>query len=193
MVCFVFCLPLQTTGELRKTSNKLKAHVLETMKVVERKRRVKELTCPLFWVSWGFKGWITALIKTGKPSISMDWLFMEIFDSFYGQRTEIPSKNTGGLICWQNGPDINTEQKKQIFSMVRFSKVTILFDIYKKNIVVSIIMRCCSLISFPLWYHTFGWGLPVKSTTSIVFCTILYFSWAALGHVHTIEKIVVVP
>ena len=80
MVCCVFCLPPTDHWELRKTSIKLKAHVLETIKVVERKRPVKELTCPLFWVSWGFKGWITALIKTGKPSISMDWLFMEIFE-----------------------------------------------------------------------------------------------------------------
>ena len=55
MVCCVFCLPPTDHWELRKTSIKLKAHVLETIKVVERKRPVKELTCPLFWVSWGFK------------------------------------------------------------------------------------------------------------------------------------------
>ncbi len=80
MVGCVFCLPPTDHQELRKTSIKLKAHVLETIKVVERKWPVKELTCPLFWVSWGFQGWITALIKTGKPSISMDWLFMELFE-----------------------------------------------------------------------------------------------------------------
>ncbi len=55
MLCCVFCLPPTDHWELRKTSVKLKAHVLETIKVVERKRPVKELTCPLFWVSWGFK------------------------------------------------------------------------------------------------------------------------------------------
>ena len=80
MVCCVFCLPPTHDWELRKTSIKLKAHVLETIKVVEWKRPVKELTCPLFRVSWGLKGWITALIKTGKPSISMDWLFMCLFE-----------------------------------------------------------------------------------------------------------------
>jgi len=73
MVCCVFCLSPTDYWELRKTSIKLKAHIW-------RKWPVKELTCPLFWVSWGFKGWITALIKTGKPSISMDWLFMELFE-----------------------------------------------------------------------------------------------------------------
>jgi len=50
----------------------LKAHVLETIKVVERKRPAKELTCPLFWVSWDLKCWIIALIKL--ENLPFQWI-----------------------------------------------------------------------------------------------------------------------
>ena len=134
--CVICHSPLQTTKKWQRTKPKVKAHVLETITMVKRKRQVKKLTSLIFcvspWLDWD---------NLGLPAYNMQWHRCLQYEPLNLCKTNWMKKPE--LFWWQKHDDMKTNDASKSTHPLFFPNNTRKLDEEKNK---SVIWWWCLLV-----------------------------------------------